>query len=163
GAGLLRVAELRAAPRPGGPAPGAGDHGTAGVPRTGRAGLPDARPRGRHALGRRASAGAAGLADRGGGGGWGRRHRADPRRGLHPRDTDRLVASLRDVRDAGNSVLVVEHDEAVIRSADWVIDLGPGAGPDGGRVVAEGEPDSLDGPESSTARYLRGEARIEAA
>ena len=79
----------------------------------------------------------------------------EPTTGLHPRDTDRLLETLRDLRDQGNSVLVVEHDEAVIRAADWVIDLGPGAGPDGGRVVAEGPPDELKGPESETARYLR--------
>ncbi len=79
----------------------------------------------------------------------------EPTTGLHPRDTDRLLTSLRDLRDLGNSVLVVEHDEAVIRAADWVIDLGPGAGPDGGRVVAAGTPDRLDGEESQTARFLR--------
>src|SRR5581483_11420076 len=83
----------------------------------------------------------------------------EPTTGLHPRDTDRLLASLRDLRDAGNSVLVVEHDEAVIRAADWVIDLGPGAGPDGGWIVATGPPNALDGRESQTARYLRGEDR----
>ena len=79
----------------------------------------------------------------------------EPTTGLHPRDTDRLLETLRNLRDQGNSVLVVEHDEAVIRAADWVIDLGPGAGPDGGRVVAEGSPDRLEGAESETARYLK--------
>jgi excinuclease ABC subunit A len=79
----------------------------------------------------------------------------EPTAGLHPRDTDRLLATLRDLRDAGNSVLVVEHDEETIRAADWVIDLGPGAGPDGGRVVAVGPPGSLDPAVSVTARYLR--------
>jgi excinuclease ABC subunit A len=78
----------------------------------------------------------------------------EPTAGLHPRDTARLLDTLRDLRDAGNSVLVVEHDEATIREADWVIDLGPGAGPDGGRIVAMGPPGALSGAESATARYL---------
>ena len=82
----------------------------------------------------------------------------EPTTGLHPRDTGRLLASLADLRDRGNSVVVVEHDEATIRAADWLIDLGPGAGPDGGLVVAQGPPDALiESGESSTARYLRGE------
>ncbi len=84
----------------------------------------------------------------------------EPTTGLHPRDTDRLLASLHALRDAGNSVLVVEHDDAVIRAADWVIDIGPGAGPDGGRVVAEGPPDALQGPDSVTARFLNSHARL---
>ncbi len=66
----------------------------------------------------------------------------EPTAGLHPRDTSRLLASLAGLRDRGNSVVVVEHDEATIRAADWVIDLGPGAGPDGGSVVAKGLPTS---------------------
>ena len=82
----------------------------------------------------------------------------EPTSGLHPRDTNRLIASLRDLRDAGNSVLVVEHDEPTIRAADWVIDLGPGAGPDGGTVVAQGPPDRLDDATGSlTARWLKRE------
>jgi excinuclease ABC subunit A len=82
----------------------------------------------------------------------------EPTAGLHPRDTDRLLASLSDLRDQGNSVVVVEHDEATIRAADWLIDLGPGAGPDGGRVVATGPPGALAASdESLTARYLRGD------
>ena len=68
----------------------------------------------------------------------------EPTAGLHPRDTDRLLASLPSLRDQGNSVVVVEHDEATIRAADWLIDLGPGAGPDGGRVVADGPPGVLE-------------------
>ena len=56
----------------------------------------------------------------------------EPTAGLHPRDTARLIASLRRLQEMGNSVVVVEHDESLIRAADWVIDLGPGAGPDGG-------------------------------
>jgi excinuclease ABC subunit A len=79
----------------------------------------------------------------------------EPTAGLHPRDVDRLLGSLQSLKDQGNSVLVVEHDEAVIRAADHLIDLGPGAGPDGGRVVASGPPDDLTAlGESLTARYL---------
>jgi excinuclease ABC subunit A len=82
----------------------------------------------------------------------------EPTAGLHPRDTTRLLASLAGLRDRGNSVVVVEHDEATIRAADWLIDLGPGAGPDGGLVVAQGPPDALiESGESATARHLRGE------
>jgi excinuclease ABC subunit A len=85
----------------------------------------------------------------------------EPTAGLHPRDTGRLLTSLTDLRNRGNSVLVVEHDEATIRAADWLIDLGPGAGPDGGRVVAQGPPETLIVDEdSATARYLRGETVI---
>ena len=89
----------------------------------------------------------------------------EPTAGLHPRDTGRLLESLADLRDQGNSVIVVEHDEATIRAADWVIDLGPGAGPDGGRVVAEGPPTSMVEAEpgaSATLRYLNGDAPIHA-
>jgi len=88
----------------------------------------------------------------------------EPTAGLHPADTDRLLATLAALRDQGNTVVVVEHDEATIRAADWLIDLGPGAGPDGGHVVATGPPDALveTGP-SSTAAYLRGEWAIPAA
>ena len=79
----------------------------------------------------------------------------EPTAGLHPRDTERLLDSLRTLRDQGNSVVVVEHDEATIRAADWLIDIGPGAGPDGGRITAVGRPDGLhDSGESATARYL---------
>ena len=67
----------------------------------------------------------------------------EPTAGLHPRDTDRLIASIRRLLGQGNSVLVVEHDASMIRAADWVVDLGPGAGPDGGTVVAAGTPDQL--------------------
>ncbi len=81
----------------------------------------------------------------------------EPTAGLHPRDTARLIDSLRRLKELGNSVLVVEHDEAVILAADWVVDLGPGAGPDGGAVVAAAPPDQLadvDDSGSITARYL---------
>ncbi len=82
----------------------------------------------------------------------------EPTAGLHPSDTDRLLACLVELRDLGNSVIVVEHDETTIRAADWVVDLGPGAGPDGGRIVAQGHPLALiESGQSATARYLRGE------
>ena len=79
----------------------------------------------------------------------------EPTAGLHPRDTARLVASLRRLQELGNSVLVVEHDEAMIRAADWVVDLGPGAGPGGGTIVAAAPPERLSAAASSiTAQYL---------
>jgi excinuclease ABC subunit A len=79
----------------------------------------------------------------------------EPTAGLHPRDTDRLILSIRRLLGQGNSVLVVEHDPSVIRAADWVVDLGPGAGPDGGTVVAAGTLDQLQASKTSlTARYL---------
>jgi excinuclease ABC subunit A len=86
----------------------------------------------------------------------------EPTAGLHPSDTTRLLKSLLELRDLGNSLIVVEHDEETIRAADWLVDLGPGAGPDGGRIVATGPPDALIATgESSTSRYLRGEiARV---
>ncbi|WP_165246418.1 excinuclease ABC subunit UvrA [Paludisphaera soli] len=84
----------------------------------------------------------------------------EPTAGLHARDTDRLLDGLRKLRDLGNSVLVVEHDEAVIRAADWILDVGPGAGPDGGAIVAEGPPERIAAaPASLTGRRLRGEDR----
>jgi excinuclease ABC subunit A len=81
----------------------------------------------------------------------------EPSIGLHPRDNERLLQSLFRLRDAGNSVIVVEHDEATIRSADWVIDMGPGAGIHGGEIVAEGTPDEIcASPSSLTGAYLEG-------
>ncbi len=80
----------------------------------------------------------------------------EPTAGLHPRDTARLLALVRHLRDAGNTVVVVEHDPDVIRAADHVIDLGPGAGEQGGRVVGAGAPLSIaEVPTSATGRYLR--------
>ena len=85
----------------------------------------------------------------------------EPSIGLHQRDNERLIATLRHLRDLGNSVLVVEHDEDMIRSADHVVDLGPGAGVHGGRVIAQGTPDEVAAnPESLTGRYLGGVLRI---
>ncbi len=85
----------------------------------------------------------------------------EPSIGLHQRDNDRLLSTLTHLRDLGNSVLVVEHDEDAIRAADHVIDMGPGAGLHGGFIVAQGTPqDIMDSPESLTGQYLRGEKKI---
>ena len=85
----------------------------------------------------------------------------EPSIGLHQRDNERLLGTLRDLRDLGNTVLVVEHDEDTIRAADHVVDLGPGAGRFGGEVVAQGRVEEiLRHPTSLTSRYLRGDLRI---
>ncbi|MCW4052194.1 MAG: excinuclease ABC subunit UvrA [Candidatus Bathyarchaeota archaeon] len=85
----------------------------------------------------------------------------EPSIGLHARDNHRLLNSLRRLRDLGNTVIIVEHDEATMRTADHLIDLGPGAGTQGGQVVAEGSPSEvLKSEESLTARYLRKEEKI---
>ncbi len=85
----------------------------------------------------------------------------EPSIGLHQRDNRRLLDTLKGMRDLGNTVVVVEHDEETIRAADWVIDLGPGAGSHGGRVVAAGPPESLPAAaESLTGKYLSGELAI---
>ena len=85
----------------------------------------------------------------------------EPSIGLHQRDNARLLATLKELRDLGNTVLVVEHDEETIRAGDYVVDLGPRAGRHGGEVVAAGSlADVLHHRESLTARYLRGELRI---
>jgi len=85
----------------------------------------------------------------------------EPSIGLHQRDNRRLLNTLIGMRDLGNTVVVVEHDEETIREADWVIDLGPGAGRLGGRVVAEGLPENIEAaPESLTGKYLSGEKSI---
>ncbi len=86
----------------------------------------------------------------------------EPSIGLHQRDNRRLLATLKRLRDLGNTVIVVEHDEETIRSADYVIDLGPGAGEHGGRVIFQGTPAALErDPESLTGQYLRGDRVIE--
>jgi excinuclease ABC subunit A len=85
----------------------------------------------------------------------------EPSIGLHQRDNNRLIQALKQLRDLGNTVLVVEHDEDTIRHADYVLDLGPGAGRLGGRVVAEGTPEQIMAcPGSLTGRYLSGAATI---
>ena len=81
----------------------------------------------------------------------------EPTAGLHPRDSERLLESLKSLRDAGNSVLVVEHDETVVRAADWVVDIGPGAGPDGGQIVAQGTLEEVERSDSVTGAWLRNE------
>ena len=82
----------------------------------------------------------------------------EPTVGLHPRDDEALTKALLGLRDRGNTVVVVEHEESVIRAADHVVDLGPGAGPHGGRLVAQGSPRQVARvKESVTGRWLRGE------
>jgi len=86
----------------------------------------------------------------------------EPSIGLHPRDNARLLETLKGLRDLGNTVLVVEHDDETIREADWIIDMGPAAGEHGGEVVAEGTPKQiLAHPKSLTGAYLSGRKRIE--
>ncbi len=85
----------------------------------------------------------------------------EPSIGLHPRDIGRLSEILQDLRDRGNTILVVEHDPQLVSSADWVVDLGPGPGAQGGRVVFSGPPDELIRTRSSlTGRYLAGKDRL---
>jgi excinuclease ABC subunit A len=88
----------------------------------------------------------------------------EPSIGLHPRDTDRLIGVLRKLRDLGNTVIVVEHDEEIIHAADYLIDIGPEAGCNGGEVVFSGtqaEIATADGSRSHTVRFLRGEEQVE--
>ena len=81
----------------------------------------------------------------------------EPSVGLHQRDNDRLIATLKQLRDLGNTLLVVEHDEETMRQADWLIDIGPGAGVHGGHVVAQGQlKDISQAKDSSTGAYLSG-------
>jgi excinuclease ABC subunit A len=85
----------------------------------------------------------------------------EPSIGLHQRDNDRLIATLHHLRDLGNSVIVVEHDEDMIRQADWVVDMGPGAGEHGGQIVAQGTPAQIEqNPDSLTGQYMSGAQKI---
>jgi excinuclease ABC subunit A len=85
----------------------------------------------------------------------------EPSIGLHQRDNTRLIETLLRLRDLGNTILVVEHDEETMAAADWLIDIGPGAGIHGGRVVAQGPPASVrDNPDSVTGAYLSGRKRV---
>lgn len=86
----------------------------------------------------------------------------EPSIGLHPRDNDRLIAALRDLQQLGNTVLIVEHDEAMMREADLLVDMGPGAGVLGGEIVSRGSPDEVAAdPKSITGEFLNGSKRIE--
>ena len=86
----------------------------------------------------------------------------EPSIGLHARDNTRLLNTLKGLRDLGNTVLVVEHDDETIREADWIVDLGPAAGEHGGRIIAEGTPDEImANPHSLTGAYLSGRKQIE--
>ncbi|WP_321840820.1 excinuclease ABC subunit UvrA [Paraburkholderia bannensis] len=86
----------------------------------------------------------------------------EPSIGLHQRDNDRLISTLKHLRDLGNSVIVVEHDEDMIRMADYVVDMGPGAGEHGGMVISEGTPKHVENdPASMTGQYLSGARRID--
>ena len=87
----------------------------------------------------------------------------EPSIGLHPSDNERLIQTLLRLRDLGNTVLVVEHDEATMRAADYIIELGPGAGQLGGKITAQGTPAEIAAnPNSITGGYLSGRVRIEA-
>src|SRR5262249_23670784 len=85
----------------------------------------------------------------------------EPSIGLHQRDNGRLLGTLKRLRDLGNTVIVVEHDEEAIRAADWVVDMGPGAGVHGGHLGAEGTPEAImSNPDSITGQYLTGKRQI---
>ncbi len=86
----------------------------------------------------------------------------EPSIGLHPRDNERLLDSLCRLRDLGNTVIVVEHDEQTMRAADEIIDFGPGPGVRGGKIIARGDIDAIARSKRSvTGKYLRGDERIE--
>ena len=84
----------------------------------------------------------------------------EPSIGLHQRDNERLIRSLQELRDMNNSVIVVEHDEAIMRQADWIVDIGPKAGRLGGKVLFSGTPDELLKTDTLTAQYLKGEKTV---
>ncbi len=84
----------------------------------------------------------------------------EPSIGLHQRDNQRLINSLKELRDMGNSVIVVEHDEQMMREADWIVDVGPKAGRLGGKIMFAGKPEDLLKTDTLTARYLKGETVI---
>ena len=84
----------------------------------------------------------------------------EPSIGLHQRDNERLIRSLKELRDLGNTVIVVEHDEDMMRSADWIVDIGPRAGRKGGEVVFQGTPQEMLLTDTITAQYLNGQQQI---
>jgi len=85
----------------------------------------------------------------------------EPSIGLHPRDHSRLIATIKDLRDLGNTVIMVEHDSDTMREADWIIDLGPGAGKHGGKILFAGTPKEILKARTSTGDYLSGRKRVE--
>jgi excinuclease ABC subunit A len=85
----------------------------------------------------------------------------EPTRGMHPREVGGLLGALKELRDEGNTVIVVEHEERFMHSADYLLDIGPGAGSKGGEIVAFGPPASIAGSNSTTARWLKGERRFD--
>lgn len=85
----------------------------------------------------------------------------EPSIGLHPKDTEKLIGVLKDLRDLGNTVIVVEHDEDIMKAADNIIDIGPEAGTLGGHVVAVGDYEAILKSDSLTAKYLNGDMEIE--
>ncbi|MDE6234617.1 MAG: excinuclease ABC subunit UvrA [Muribaculaceae bacterium] len=85
----------------------------------------------------------------------------EPSIGLHQRDNERLINSLKTLRDAGNSIIVVEHDKDIMKESDWIVDIGPGAGVHGGEVVFEGTPVEMATSGTLTAQYLNGDRQIE--
>src|SRR5690606_12319058 len=84
----------------------------------------------------------------------------EPSIGLHARDNVKLIKALKDLRDIGNSVIVVEHDKDMMLESDYILDIGPGAGRHGGHMVAEGDPVTFLKGKSTTAKYLSGELSI---
>lgn len=86
----------------------------------------------------------------------------EPSIGLHQKDNEKLIRSLQEMRDLGNTLIVVEHDEDTMRAADYLVDIGPGAGENGGTVVAAGTPEEvMKNKNSLTGRYLAGTEKIE--
>lgn len=85
----------------------------------------------------------------------------EPSIGLHQRDNERLISSLKSLRDLGNSIIVVEHDKDIMKQADWLVDIGPGAGVNGGEVMFQGTPSELLGADTLTSAYLNGKRSIE--
>jgi excinuclease ABC subunit A len=84
----------------------------------------------------------------------------EPSIGLHNRDTEKLIATMQLLKEGGNSLIVVEHDEDIIRQADWIIDMGPGAGEEGGEVIFQGDIEKLKKAKTSTAEYLTGKKKV---
>ena len=84
----------------------------------------------------------------------------EPSIGLHQRDNEKLINALKDLRDIGNTIIVVEHDKDMMMASDHIIDIGPGAGRHGGQIVAQGDPDKFLQAKGITAQYLEGSLNI---